>query len=54
MYEVNFPYGRELLKAVTTDSAADDDLRGCFRAARRLNNGDDPIDIGKYADEEMT
>ncbi len=26
-------------------------MRGCFRAARRLSIGDDPIDIGKYAFE---
>ena len=34
------------------NSAADDDLvRGVLRAAIRLRDGDDPIDIGKYAFE---
>ena len=33
------------------DTAMDDDLRGCFQAAFRLRDGDDPIDIGKYAFE---
>ncbi len=43
---------RDALKAAPAeDSAVDDDLRSCFDAARRLRNGDDPIDIGKYAFE---
>ena len=29
--------------------AAEDSLRGCLNAAFRLSEGEDPIDIGKYA-----
>ena len=31
--------------------AADARMHGCFDAARRLADGEDPIDIGKYAFE---
>ncbi len=33
------------------DPAEEARLRGCFDAAFRLRDGDDPIDIGKYAFE---
>ena len=33
------------------DPAEEERFRGCFDAARRLGDGEDPIDIGKYAFE---